>query len=115
MNCANCGKKRIEEHCSTSRGMLLTALAAVCGKAEDWCKCPPNTKPPKFISGNWLTREKAERKGDKWFQIWAKHNEPAMLDCRRFKYKYAIGSQGDVIVFAFGDYYNINNEFEEAE
>ncbi len=110
MNCSNCGKKN-----TISQQDLLIALLVDCGCRTnhdfDYCKCPPNTRPPNFISGNWLTEQRARAKGKRWVEIWAKHNEPTMKDCRDLKYKYAIGSMGDIIVQFNGDYYNINNEF----
>lgn len=113
MNCPNCGKKN-----EVSTKDIIIALMVECGARInhnfDYCHCPQNTKPPKFISGNWLTQPRAELKGDMWVHIWRKHNEPSMKDCRDLKYKYAIGSMGDIIVEVLGDYYNINNEFEPA-
>lgn len=113
MNCPNCGKKN-----DVTRRDILIALLVECGAHSsekfDMCKCPNDIKPPKFITGNWLTQSRATRKGNKWVDIWNKHNEPAMRDCRTFNYKYAIGSFGDVVVDFNGEYYNINNEFEVA-
>lgn len=111
MNCPNCGKKN-----GISSRDIVIALMVECGAKTnhsfDFCDCPPNTPKPKFISGNWLTEKRASQKGERWLEIWAKHNEPQMRDCRDLNYKYAIGNKGDIIVEAMGDYFNINNEFE---
>ncbi len=111
MNCPNCGKKN-----NVTQQDILVALLIECGARTsqkfDMCKCPTNTKPPKFISGNWLTENRAKAKGDAWIDIWQKHNEPAMKDCRDLNYRYAIGTLGDIIVEFNHEYYNINNEFE---
>jgi len=114
MNCPNCGRKNTVTHQD-----LIVALLVECGvktsQSFDMCQCPQNIKPPKFISGNWLTEQRALQKGDRWIEIWKKHNEPAMRDCRDLNYKYAIGSLGDIVVEVNGDYYNINNEFDNIK
>ena len=111
MRCPNCGKKN-----NVVASDLITALLVDCGARTnrdfDYCRCSYGTKPPKFISGNWLTESRAVAKGNRWLEIWHKHNEPTMKDCRDLNYKYAIGTLGDIVVEACGDYCNINNEFE---
>lgn len=93
MNCPNCGKK---QEVSTQ-----------------FCSCPVGLPKPHFISGNWLTKSRAEKMGDIWFRIWHTHNLPEMRACRDLKYRYAVVGNR-VVCEAMGDYYDITESIEPA-
>ena len=109
--CPNCGWRR---------GVTMTdiyfALAESCGARTSHeypkCHCKNGAKPPRYVNGNTLTKSRANEKGGRWPEIYAMHNKPLMRDCRTLGYRYAVGSLGDIVAEACGDYWNINNEFE---
>jgi hypothetical protein len=110
MNCPNCGKKQ-----DVSMRDVWLALMQECGARvspkPQYCSCPPNLSKPRFISGNWLTEDRATQRGDVWVKIWRVHNLPEMRDCRDLNYRYAI--VGDKIICeATGDYYDITEDIE---
>jgi hypothetical protein len=111
MNCPNCGKKSEV----TTRDFIF-ALMQECGARispkPQFCSCLSNLPKPHFISGNWLTEDRATKKGDIWFRIWQMHNLPEMRDCRTLGYRYAV--VGDrVICEATGDYYDVTGSILE--
>ena len=111
MNCPRCGKKN-----EVSTRDIIFALMQECGARvspkPQFCSCLPNLPKPHFISGNWLTENRAGKKGDTWLQIWLTHNLPQMLDCRDLNYKYAVVN-GRVICEATGDYYDVTEDILE--
>ena len=111
--CPNCGLPRLSLHAVMAA--LLGELGCHTNAERDICTCPKNQATPRFVAGNSLTKSRAETKGGRWPKIYALHNEPLRRDCRTGKYRYAVGTRGDVVVEAFGDYYNINNEFMEGK
>ena len=111
MNCSNCGKKQG----ISSRDITLALLVEFGAKTNhsfNYCECKEGIKPPKFVTGNWLTFDRAVKKGGIWVDIWRTHNLPEMRDGRDLNYKYAVVNNR-VICEAMGDYYDITNEVEE--
>jgi len=109
-NCPNCGKKKEV----SGKDMLLALFVEFGGRTNhsfDYCECEKGITPPQFITGNWLTHDRAIRKGGIWVDIWHTHNLPKMRDCRDLNYKYAVVGER-VICEALGDYYNITDEVE---
>jgi len=107
-NCPRCGKQKE----ITQQDILLALLEEFGAKTNhkfNYCHCPSGSDLPKFVSGNWLTQSRAERKGDIWVSIWKSHNLPKMKDCRDLNYKYAVVDER-IICKACGDYYDITSE-----